>query len=268
MAAITHGPPVAGAVHPRARRLRPAGGRGLVRQAVRQAAGPHARVHRDHPPDPRPRGPGDLRGRAVPAAARGRHRAGQAAEVRRSGRSARTCRSSWPPRAPRTSRWPPRSATAGWRSSTRPSTTASTATRSTRASPARARGARATTSRSSPPCRSSSPTTSTRRSTPCARCTPCTSAAWARATATSTPTSRGAWATRPRSTRSRTSTSAGKKDEAAAAIPRALIEQLTLIGPREKILHDLEPWKASQVTTLLVQGAHPGMLEDLASLVA
>lgn len=61
---------------------------------------------------------------------------------------------------------------------------------------------------------------------------------------------------------------AGKKDEAAAAIPRRLIEQLTLIGPREKILHDLEPWKASQVTTLLVQGSHPGMLEDLAALAS
>jgi F420-dependent oxidoreductase-like protein len=60
----------------------------------------------------------------------------------------------------------------------------------------------------------------------------------------------------------------GKKDEAAAAIPPQLIEQLTLIGSREKILHDLEPWKASQVTTLLVQGGHPAMLEDLASLVA
>jgi F420-dependent oxidoreductase-like protein len=59
---------------------------------------------------------------------------------------------------------------------------------------------------------------------------------------------------------------AGKKDEAAAAIPRRLLEQLTLVGSREKILHDLEPWKASQVTTLLVQGVHPGLLEDLAAL--
>jgi F420-dependent oxidoreductase-like protein len=60
----------------------------------------------------------------------------------------------------------------------------------------------------------------------------------------------------------------GKKDEAAAAIPRRLLEQLTLVGSREKILHDLEPWKASQVTTLCVQGVHPGLLEDLASLAA
>jgi len=60
----------------------------------------------------------------------------------------------------------------------------------------------------------------------------------------------------------------GKKDEAAAAVPRRLIEQLTLIGSPEKIRHDLEPWRASQVTTLLVQGAGPEMLEDLAALVA
>ncbi|MEA2459718.1 MAG: hypothetical protein QOC95_2690 [Thermoleophilaceae bacterium] len=47
---------------------------------------------------------------------------------------------------------------------------------------------------------------------------------------------------------------AGKKDEAAAKIPTALIEQLALIGPRDKIKHDLEVWRESLVTTLLVQG--------------
>lgn len=61
---------------------------------------------------------------------------------------------------------------------------------------------------------------------------------------------------------------AGRKDEAAAAVPRSLLEELTLVGSREQILHDLEKWKASQVTTLLVQGTHPGMLEDLAALAA
>jgi F420-dependent oxidoreductase-like protein len=58
----------------------------------------------------------------------------------------------------------------------------------------------------------------------------------------------------------------GKKDEAAAAIPAKLIQQLTLIGPVEKIREDLQPWRESQVTTLLVQGGHPGNLELLASL--
>ena len=46
----------------------------------------------------------------------------------------------------------------------------------------------------------------------------------------------------------------GKKDDAAAAIPARLIEQLSLIGPPEKIRHDLEPWRESIVTTLLVSG--------------
>jgi F420-dependent oxidoreductase-like protein len=46
----------------------------------------------------------------------------------------------------------------------------------------------------------------------------------------------------------------GKKDEAAAAVPKQLIEELTLIGPADKIRHDLEAWRESSVTTLLVGG--------------
>jgi F420-dependent oxidoreductase-like protein len=46
----------------------------------------------------------------------------------------------------------------------------------------------------------------------------------------------------------------GRKDDAGAAIPGALIEQLSLIGPPDKIRHDLEPWRESIVTTLLVTG--------------
>jgi hypothetical protein len=46
----------------------------------------------------------------------------------------------------------------------------------------------------------------------------------------------------------------GHKTEAAAAVPTELIEKLTLIGPREKIRHDLEAWRDSIVTTLLIAG--------------
>ncbi len=46
----------------------------------------------------------------------------------------------------------------------------------------------------------------------------------------------------------------GHKEEAAAAVPTRLIEQLTLIGPADKIRHDLEPWRESIVTTLLIGG--------------
>jgi F420-dependent oxidoreductase-like protein len=46
----------------------------------------------------------------------------------------------------------------------------------------------------------------------------------------------------------------GRKDEAAAAIPAELIEKLSLVGPKDKIRHDLEAWRESIVTTLLVSG--------------
>jgi len=46
----------------------------------------------------------------------------------------------------------------------------------------------------------------------------------------------------------------GHREQAAAAVPIELIEQLALIGPREKISHDLESWRESIVTTLLIAG--------------
>jgi F420-dependent oxidoreductase-like protein len=58
----------------------------------------------------------------------------------------------------------------------------------------------------------------------------------------------------------------GKKDEAAAAVPTQLVEQLTLIGPKEKIRHDLEAWRESIVTTLLI-GGDPATLRTAAELV-
>ncbi len=59
---------------------------------------------------------------------------------------------------------------------------------------------------------------------------------------------------------------AGKKQEAAAAVPTKLLDQLTLIGPKEKIRHDLEAWRESIVTTLLVAG-DPATLRTAAELV-
>ncbi|MGZ4273100.1 MAG: LLM class flavin-dependent oxidoreductase, partial [Solirubrobacteraceae bacterium] len=46
----------------------------------------------------------------------------------------------------------------------------------------------------------------------------------------------------------------GKKNEAAAAVPTKLLEQLTLIGSKEKIRDELEAWRESIVTTLLIAG--------------
>ncbi len=58
----------------------------------------------------------------------------------------------------------------------------------------------------------------------------------------------------------------GHKQEAAAAVPTKLIEQLTLIGSRDKIRHDLDAWRDSSVTTLLV-GGDPQTLRTAAELV-
>ncbi|HEX3316881.1 MAG TPA: LLM class F420-dependent oxidoreductase [Solirubrobacteraceae bacterium] len=46
----------------------------------------------------------------------------------------------------------------------------------------------------------------------------------------------------------------GRKDEAAAAVPTELVEQLALIGPADKIRSDLEAWRESRVDTLLIGG--------------
>jgi F420-dependent oxidoreductase-like protein len=46
----------------------------------------------------------------------------------------------------------------------------------------------------------------------------------------------------------------GRKDEAAAVVPTSLVEETALIGSREKIRDDLERWRESVVTTLLVAG--------------
>jgi hypothetical protein len=46
----------------------------------------------------------------------------------------------------------------------------------------------------------------------------------------------------------------GKKDEAAAKVPRKLIEEMSLIGSKDKIRDDLARWRESIVTTLLVSG--------------
>ena len=71
---------------------------------------------------------------------------------------------------------------------------------------------------------------------------------------TSTPTSRSGWDTSGEVAKIQELYLAGHKDEAAAAVPTKLMEQLTLIGPKEKIRHDLEAWRESIVTTMLVGG--------------
>jgi F420-dependent oxidoreductase-like protein len=57
----------------------------------------------------------------------------------------------------------------------------------------------------------------------------------------------------------------GHKDDAAAAVPTAMVEKIALIGPRAKIVDDLAAWQESFATSLLVAGnaATLRMMADL-----
>jgi len=46
----------------------------------------------------------------------------------------------------------------------------------------------------------------------------------------------------------------GRRDEAAAAVPTALVQDVALVGPREAIADRLDEWADTVVTTILVQG--------------
>jgi len=59
----------------------------------------------------------------------------------------------------------------------------------------------------------------------------------------------------------------GRKDEAAAAVPTSMVEEMNLIGPRAKIRDELEIWKASMVTTMLVGGGNIDTMRTMAELV-
>ena len=59
----------------------------------------------------------------------------------------------------------------------------------------------------------------------------------------------------------------GHQADAIAAVPRAMVEEIALIGPKEKVRDDLEVWKASRVTTMLIGAHDPSVLRTMAELV-
>ncbi len=60
---------------------------------------------------------------------------------------------------------------------------------------------------------------------------------------------------------------AGRKDEAAQAVPDALADEIALVGPVEKIRDRLQAWDETPVTTLNVSARSPAQLRTLADLV-
>ncbi len=59
----------------------------------------------------------------------------------------------------------------------------------------------------------------------------------------------------------------GRKNDAAAAVPDALVDEIALIGDRSRIADRLDAWRASGVTTLNLQARQPEALQLLAELV-
>ena len=59
----------------------------------------------------------------------------------------------------------------------------------------------------------------------------------------------------------------GKPREAIAAVPDRLVDDVALVGSRERIADRLAAWRESGVTTLIVQSYDPAALETMAELV-
>jgi F420-dependent oxidoreductase-like protein len=59
---------------------------------------------------------------------------------------------------------------------------------------------------------------------------------------------------------------AGKRDEAILAVPDEFADEISLVGPKERIAERIEAWREGPVTTLLVGSADPEVLRLLADL--
>jgi F420-dependent oxidoreductase-like protein len=59
----------------------------------------------------------------------------------------------------------------------------------------------------------------------------------------------------------------GKQHEAIAAVPDALVDEVALVGPRERIAERLDAWRESGASTLLVATHDPVALRTMAELV-
>jgi alkanesulfonate monooxygenase SsuD/methylene tetrahydromethanopterin reductase-like flavin-dependent oxidoreductase (luciferase family) len=59
---------------------------------------------------------------------------------------------------------------------------------------------------------------------------------------------------------------AGKKGEAAIAVPDALVDEIALVGDRHRIADRLGAWRDAGVTTLILQARQTEALRLLAEL--
>ena len=58
----------------------------------------------------------------------------------------------------------------------------------------------------------------------------------------------------------------GKRDEAILAVPDAFADEISLVGPKERIAERLDAWRATPVTTMLIGGSDEPTMRLLADL--
>lgn len=58
---------------------------------------------------------------------------------------------------------------------------------------------------------------------------------------------------------------AGRRDDAARAVPLELVEEIALVGPADKVRRELARWEGTALTTMLVQGDPASLLTVLAA---
>jgi F420-dependent oxidoreductase-like protein len=59
----------------------------------------------------------------------------------------------------------------------------------------------------------------------------------------------------------------GRRDDAAAAVPDTLIDEVALVGPLSRIIDRLDAWKASRITTLILSTDQPEVLQAVRTAV-
>ena len=59
----------------------------------------------------------------------------------------------------------------------------------------------------------------------------------------------------------------GDQEGAVAAVPDAFADEISLVGPKERIAERLEAWRDSPVTTLMIHASTPDQLQAASELV-
>jgi alkanesulfonate monooxygenase SsuD/methylene tetrahydromethanopterin reductase-like flavin-dependent oxidoreductase (luciferase family) len=59
----------------------------------------------------------------------------------------------------------------------------------------------------------------------------------------------------------------GMKGDAAMAVPDELVDEIALVGPKERIAERLEAWRATGISTLVIQARQQEALDVMAELL-